>query len=175
MYVNTHTLLSREMKLKFCVACGTKDNLHHHHLKPRSLGGSDDETNLVTLCQECHAIYHNTSFRDHAYLTREGLKRAKASGKKLGSPLNAKRSEQAKAFSEQLLPTIDECIQAGFRSANAIANELNRRGVKSPTGGKFYMETVKTRLKYLGYTLADYLEQHHPHPTNGSTNQKDTL
>jgi hypothetical protein len=39
------------MKLKFCAACGSTDDLQHHHLE----GDSDDERNLITLCGHCHA------------------------------------------------------------------------------------------------------------------------
>jgi hypothetical protein len=175
LYVNTHTLLSREMKLKFCVACGTKDNLHHHHLKPRSLGGTDDETNLITLCQTCHGIYHNISFRDHGWLTRKGLERAKAKGVKLGNPKAQEQGIEARKQSERLLPILDQLIVEGNRSLYSLANTLNERGITTPQGKKFYPQSVADRFKYLGYTLADYLEQHHPHPTNGSPNQKDTL
>ena len=42
------------MKLNFCVACGIKENLHYHHLIPKIHGGSDEETNLITLCENCH-------------------------------------------------------------------------------------------------------------------------
>ena len=38
------------MKLGFCALCGSTDNLEHHHVLPRSLGGTDDEDNLLTLC-----------------------------------------------------------------------------------------------------------------------------
>jgi hypothetical protein len=31
------------MKLAFCVACGSTDDLQHHHLVTRAEGGSDDE------------------------------------------------------------------------------------------------------------------------------------
>lgn len=27
---------------------------HTHHIEPRSLGGDDEERNLITLCQPCH-------------------------------------------------------------------------------------------------------------------------
>jgi len=43
------------MRLIFCAACGTKDDLQHHHLITRSEGDSDDERNLITLCDPCHA------------------------------------------------------------------------------------------------------------------------
>ena len=42
------------VKLQFCVACGTTSDLQHHHLVMRSEGGSDAETNLITLCTACH-------------------------------------------------------------------------------------------------------------------------
>lgn len=48
------------MKWPVCVACGATKKLHHHHLLPRSLGGSNKETNLITLCPKCHAIVHQT-------------------------------------------------------------------------------------------------------------------
>ena len=34
---------------------GSKDDLQHHHLVTRSEGDSDDERNLITLCDPCHA------------------------------------------------------------------------------------------------------------------------
>jgi hypothetical protein len=43
------------MKLTFCAACGSKDDLQHHHLVTRSEGDSDDERNLITLCDPCRA------------------------------------------------------------------------------------------------------------------------
>src|SRR3984885_11136372 len=43
------------MKFDYCVACGSTDDLQHHHLVTRSEGDSDDERNLITLCDPCHA------------------------------------------------------------------------------------------------------------------------
>ncbi len=42
-----------------CQVCGIhglKDGveLHVHHVKPRSLGGDERNSNLITLCKECH-------------------------------------------------------------------------------------------------------------------------
>lgn len=39
---------------------GAKGNteLHAHHIKSRSEGGSDKPRNLTTLCQECHSQVH---------------------------------------------------------------------------------------------------------------------
>jgi hypothetical protein len=41
------------MKLTFCAACGVKDDLQHHHLATGAEGGSNDETNLITVCCDC--------------------------------------------------------------------------------------------------------------------------
>ena len=44
-----------------CVECGipcTAAEADVHHLLPRSVGGSDEPSNLVTLCDGCHAAHH---------------------------------------------------------------------------------------------------------------------
>ncbi|MBY5505332.1 RecQ family ATP-dependent DNA helicase [Rhizobium leguminosarum] len=44
-----------------CVSCSAKVKSRDadvHHLLPRSMGGSDELSNLVTLCDGCHAAHH---------------------------------------------------------------------------------------------------------------------
>jgi len=44
-----------------CVGCGevcSRGEADVHHLIPRSLGGSDEPANLVTLCDGCHGAHH---------------------------------------------------------------------------------------------------------------------
>ena len=44
-----------------CVECGTqcsRADADVHHLLPRSAGGADDPSNLITLCDGCHAAHH---------------------------------------------------------------------------------------------------------------------
>ncbi|TBA24096.1 RecQ family ATP-dependent DNA helicase [Rhizobium ruizarguesonis] len=44
-----------------CVSCSTKVRSREadvHHLLPRSMGGSNELSNLVTLCDGCHAAHH---------------------------------------------------------------------------------------------------------------------
>ena len=38
------------MKFKFCVACGTADDLQHHQFIE---GGGNAESNLIALCPAC--------------------------------------------------------------------------------------------------------------------------
>lgn len=37
-----------------CTDCGSRENIHVHHIKPRRKGGKDTHDNLITLCQKCH-------------------------------------------------------------------------------------------------------------------------
>jgi ATP-dependent DNA helicase RecQ len=44
-----------------CVECGRSCDSKEadiHHLLPRSAGGSDEPSNLITLCDGCHAAHH---------------------------------------------------------------------------------------------------------------------
>ena len=80
------------MKLDFCCICGTKENLHHHHIIPRFRGGSDDETNLITLCGTHHAWIHGlkpTTWNEHRKLVSDGIKKSrKVNGGDWGRPSN---------------------------------------------------------------------------------------
>jgi 5-methylcytosine-specific restriction endonuclease McrA len=41
-----------------CRECGFQNHLQVHHIIPRSKGGSDDPSNLITLCNRCHQSKH---------------------------------------------------------------------------------------------------------------------
>src|SRR5688572_809228 len=46
-----------------CVSCHIKllsADADIHHLMPRSMGGTDELSNLITLCDGCHARHHPT-------------------------------------------------------------------------------------------------------------------
>lgn len=76
------------MKLEFCVACNQNNSLVHHHLMPRSIGGTDDETNLITLCRDCHSRIHNRKqdWADSTTLIKKGIESRRLAGFKIGRP-----------------------------------------------------------------------------------------
>ena len=48
-----------------CRCCKTKKGtLHVHHIIYRSNGGSDEESNLITLCENCHKKLHRDELKD---------------------------------------------------------------------------------------------------------------
>ena len=41
-----------------CGNCGSSHNLHVHHIVPLSKGGTNNLSNLKTLCEDCHKSLH---------------------------------------------------------------------------------------------------------------------
>jgi len=42
-----------------CQVCGTMESLQVHHKQFQSRSGDDQETNLITLCYDCHNRAHS--------------------------------------------------------------------------------------------------------------------
>lgn len=144
------------MRTDYCVACAAKENLYEHHFLPRSMGGSDDESNIITLCGNCHAIVHGRHKAWHvSELTTVALKKAKQRGVKLGNPQN-RSAEQAAAgrilgrkaaikkadeFSEAMRPLVEELLASGMNYLQ-IAKTLNKRNVKTPRDKSWTAQSV---------------------------------
>jgi len=54
-----------------CQECGSKNKLECHHIKPIALGGTNELSNLITLCHDCHSKAHPTELRKSAKRIRE--------------------------------------------------------------------------------------------------------
>lgn len=59
----------RYKKIKPCWACGIPSNCDVHHVVPSHLGGSDDNTNLIYLCEPCHSIIDRRRFQNYGDLS----------------------------------------------------------------------------------------------------------
>lgn len=49
-----------------CNFCGCSGDIHVHHIRPLSRGGTNEPYNLVTLCADCHR-------REHKDINADGL------------------------------------------------------------------------------------------------------
>jgi len=92
--------------IDFCCICGVTDNLHNHHIVPVSKGGSEEETNMITLCTKHHAWIHGlkpTSWNNHSKLIVNGQQKAKLKGKHIGRPssLTDDKIEKIRYFREK--------------------------------------------------------------------------
>jgi len=64
-----------------CFECGSRDDLHDHHVVPRSLGGK----RTVSLCQDCHwAVHSKGSGPSIRKLTKQALAQKQARGEWVG-------------------------------------------------------------------------------------------
>lgn len=51
---------------KVCVNCGSREEIEMHHIVPLSMGGTNNEGNLVYLCRECHFKAHGAKLGTHS-------------------------------------------------------------------------------------------------------------
>lgn len=84
-----------------CVECGDKDEIHWHHVIPRSRGGNF----TVPICGKCHGVIHNNDpekFSDHSSLIKAGIEKAKSKGIKIGrKPMDPIVTENIKKCREE--------------------------------------------------------------------------
>lgn len=138
-----------------CNTCGLVcDELQIHHILPRALGGTDIPTNLVSICLDCHSKIHGKSMA-HSTLTKLGLERAKAAGKKLGGYRegHTKHHEQIKKNADEFAKSVGDRIvklRQDNKTFAEIAAIFNYEKVPTRLGGAWYGTTVRNILtRYL--------------------------
>lgn len=93
-----------------CQCCGKKHvRLEVHHIIFRSLGGTDDEKNLITLCEKCHKLVH-----DGILILTKKPKR-----------LNLKYATQMSIIRSQLLKIYPDAIETFGFVTKENRNNLN--------------------------------------------------
>ena len=82
-----------------CQCCKTKKGtLHVHHIVYRSQGGSDDTSNLVTLCENCHKKLHKGELKEFETKLR-GTRRGQL---KHATQMNSIRIQLLKHYSDAI-------------------------------------------------------------------------
>ena len=140
------------MKHDHCVACGQSGNLHQHHLVPRSIGGGDDETNLLTLCGSCHAKAHSVQAEwRHSELIRKGMETKKSKGGSMGTAdfgysVNTK-GKLVENKSEQLIISAIKDYRGSGMSLRNIVTKLNEQDYVSRSGKPLCLTQVARIVK----------------------------
>ena len=106
-----------DVRLEFCVACGSKDGLQHGYLVTKAKGGSDAEANRITLCTSCNDKHEQRyGASKHSKRIKTALAARRARGASIGRP-------------KKLLP--DDCKEALRRLMVASPRPLWRGAMAS--------------------------------------------
>jgi len=117
------------MRLTFCVACGSQEELQDHRLVPFAEGGGDEPRNLITLCRDCHFLLLGRR-GNGAY----GVKRQHERKRWLGGPrpfgftIAADGALEPDLAEQAAIVVIQELYRTGL-SLRAISADMKRRGV----------------------------------------------
>jgi len=137
-----------------CVECGCDKNVIKHHIIPKSRGG----VFTIFLCQACHDKCHEIKPRNISLsqLTKDGLKRAKNKGVRLGNP-NFKyalkkavsvRVNKAKINNDRLKQIVTFIINTdGLSKLKDVCERMNGAGYRTIYGNKFTPTHIHRLLK----------------------------
>jgi hypothetical protein len=92
---NNAELLNRlKQARKACELCSSSENLQCHHILARRYGGSNDDSNLMLLCRDCHLkiVHRQGKYGIHTWAVEHGQIEP--------SQLNAKKHVLDKGFDD---------------------------------------------------------------------------
>ena len=130
-----------------CFECGSPPPLHHHHVVPRSLGG----TKTVPLCEACHGKVHAANLTVHA------LQLAAISAKRVRGELVAGKPPYGKRVApdgvhledcpyEQDIMRRATCLHHEGITYREIARRLSAEGCRNRAGNILTDTNVRTFL-----------------------------
>jgi hypothetical protein len=128
-----------------CFECGATDNLHSHHVVPRSLGG----TKTIPLCERCHGLVHSLDYSTH-HLTAKAQREKMARGEYIGGrpPYGFQNVDGWLVEVPHELDAIRQAreLRARPMTLRAVAAELAHRGILSRTGQPFNPASVQVMV-----------------------------
>ena len=103
-----------------CANCGSTDNLYLHHIVPLTLGGTNNLSNIVPLCGNCHSKVHGTKATNIRELVRIGKEKAKEKAKEEGGVFKEGRPRVDPARIEEALKMLT--VNGGDKSYKQVAH-----------------------------------------------------
>ncbi len=123
-----------------CFECETTEDLHQHHVVPRSRGG----TKTVALCHSCHMKAHGRdgNASNSKKLIIDGLRKKRLAGQIQGNPkygyvISKCRTELLESREEQnVLGIVDSMTKGGAKLTKIVAY-LNENDHNNRSGRKW--------------------------------------
>jgi hypothetical protein len=114
-----------DVKLEFCVACGSKDDLLHGHLLK---GGGDAEANRITLCASCHDKLHQQRYgaRKHSQRIKTALAARLARGVRVGRPKKLMPDESNEVLRRLEAGESKAAVAQSYRLSKATVSRMVR-------------------------------------------------
>jgi hypothetical protein len=114
-----------------CFECENEEDIHMHHVVPRSLGG----TKMIALCSVCHAKVHGENLLKTSALIRKVMQEKKARGERVSCsiPLGFRVASDGKLVvdaDEMHLASRCRTMKESGMTLAAIADILNEQGVQ---------------------------------------------
>ena len=131
-----------------CFECDTTEHIHHHHVVPRSLGG----TRTIPLCERCHGLVHSRNFISATTLTTTAMRAMKTAGLYTGGRVRYGYALAADGVTltpcENEQATIAEArrLHAAGLSLRKVSANLARQGMFNRKGEPFAAVVVQQSL-----------------------------
>jgi hypothetical protein len=153
------------MKLKLCCICGKTEDLQHHHVIPKVSDGSDDETNLITLCYEHHNWIHGLEYKksiNFSRLMKKSSREKKDKKRVYGhAPMGYDKDGDNLVENSKELELVSDMFKMrnDGMSLGKIADYLNDKGIKGKQGGYFYASSISHIINNDIYDRSEFDEE----------------
>jgi hypothetical protein len=116
------------VKLEFCVACGSKDDLQHRPLVTKTEGGSDNDANRITLCTSCHDKLHRQRYGagKHSKRIKTALAARRARGASVGRPKKLMPDQREEALQRLDSGETKAAVARSYGLSTATVNRMVR-------------------------------------------------
>lgn len=94
-----------------CQQCGSMENLHAHHIKPRALGGKNTLANGKTLCASCHNETHTGNLSSLAIARANGYEPERSDSQRLVVYVDRNLKQRLAADAKQNYRSITKQLQ----------------------------------------------------------------
>ena len=142
-----------------CFECESTEEIHLHHVVPRSLGG----TRTIPLCGRCHSLVHSKDLTRIGTLTSKAMKRKMRRAEYVGGrvPYGFRNVNGRLVVDAEELDIVRQARELRSRglTLRAVAAKLAERGLLSRTGRPFNSASMGRMVAPFPPHIAHLLER----------------